>query len=337
MTISDNRSLKPYNTFGIDATTRYFFEPESEQDLLGFLRASETKYQPCFILGGGSNVLFTKDFEGTVIHIGIKGIEILKEDHESVIIKAGAGENWDDFVGFCVERGWGGLENMSLIPGNVGTTPVQNVGAYGVEVKDLIVEVEAIERTTGRKRIFTNKECQFSYRESIFKCSEKDRFIIVNVTFRLSKHPVLNLKYKGVKEELDLSGIKFPTLGDVRKVICDIRRNKLPDPSKIGNAGSFFKNLIVSPERLEFLKNKFPGIVSFTQGNVTKIPAAWLIEQCGWKGNRYGNAGVHADQPLVLVNHANATGKEILELANRIQRSVIEKFGIELEAEVTIE
>ena len=225
---------------------------------------------------------------------------------------------------------------MSLIPGNVGTTPVQNVGAYGAEVKDLIVEVETIERATGGKKIFTNKECEFGYRESIFKCREKDRFIILNVTFRLLKHPVLNLNYKGVKEELDRSGIQSPVIRDVRKVISDIRRSKLPDPSIIGNAGSFFKNLIVSPEQLELLKNRFPGIVSFTQGNITKIPAAWLIEQCGWKGKRHGDAGVHDDQPLVLVNHGNATGKEILELATGIQKSVNEKFGIELEPEVTV-
>jgi UDP-N-acetylmuramate dehydrogenase len=336
MQILENISLKPYNTFGIDATAKYFAELFTEDDVLSFLSTHRAAAAPILILGGGSNILFSKNFEGTVVRISTKGIEMREEDDDSVVINANAGERWDDVVKYCVDHGWGGLENLSLIPGNVGTSPVQNIGAYGVEMKDVLYSLEAINLETHEKRMFTPAECELEYRESVFKEHLKGKYMILNVTFRLSKEPVLNLGYAQIREEMDEMSVDQPSIQSVREAVIRIRRRKLPDPAEIGNAGSFFKNPVVLEDKLLELKEKFPFIVFYTQRNEFKIPAAWLIEQCGWKGKRFGDAGVHVHQPLVLVNYGNATGGEILDLAHRIRESVSERFGILLEQEVNV-
>lgn len=336
MQILENISLKPYNTFGIDATARYFVDLLREDDILSFLSMRSPVSDPLFILGGGSNMLFSKNFEGTIAKISIKGIELIDEDHDTVVICASAGERWDDVVKYTVDRGWGGLENLSLIPGNAGTSPVQNIGAYGAEMKDVLHSVEAIHLKTHEKRLFTPAECKLDYRESVFKGPLKNQYIIVKVTFRLSKNPVLNLGYAQIREEMGIMNLVHPTIQSVREAVIHIRRGKLPDPAEIGNAGSFFKNPVISEEKFIELKGRFPAVVFYLQKKEHKIPAAWMIEQCGWKGKRFGDAGVHLHQPLVLVNYGNATGREILDLAQRIRESVFERFGILLEQEVNI-
>lgn len=336
MELFEDFSLKPFNTFGIDVNARYFAEATSEEDIIKLAGNLQEDFQPLLILGGGSNILFTKNFPGTVLKISTKGINIVKEDDEFVWIMAEAGENWDDLVKYSVEKGWGGLENLSAIPGNAGTGPVQNIGAYGVELKDTLVELETFDIESRKKRIFSNEECRFGYRDSVFKVKYKDRFIILNVTFHLKKNPELMLDYGNIREELAEMKVNKPGIADVREAVCRIRARKLPDPTKTGNAGSFFKNPVISPERFEELKLQFPGIVSFPQDGKIKLAAAWLIEQCGWKGKRVGNAGVHSSQPLVLVNSCNATGVEILKLGEEISKSVQEKFGVILEREVNI-
>ena len=315
MKILQNISLKSFNTFGIDAKAKYFAELVNDDDVLSFLAANSRERDPLFILGGGSNILFSKDFEGTVVKVSTKGIDLIGEDDESVVITIQAGETWDDVVKYCVDQGWGGLENLSLIPGNTGTSPVQNIGAYGAEMKDVLHSVEAIHLETHDKRLFTPEDCKLDYRESVFKESLKGQYLILNVSFRLSKKPVLNLGYAQIREELDVMKVDRPTILAVRDAVIRIRRRKLPDPAEIGNAGSFFKNPVISEDRFIELKDKFPAVVFYIQNKAHKIPAAWMIEQCGWKGKRFGDAGVHIHQPLVLVNYGNATGKEILDLA----------------------
>jgi len=329
-------SLKHYNTFSIDVRARFFAEAQTEEDVIDLAGNLQDIHFPLLILGGGSNTLFTKDFPGTVIKISMKGIHVIKEDEDAVWVKAGAGENWDDLVEFCVNNGWGGLENLSAIPGNAGTSPVQNIGAYGVEMKDTFFELETFDLESKVKKIFSKEECGFGYRESIFKLKYKGRFIILNVTFRVLKKPVLHLEYGNIREELTLMKADHPGIADVREAICRIRSRKLPDPAVIGNAGSFFKNPVILPQQFENLKRSFPGIVSFQQDGKIKLAAAWMIEQCGWKGKRVGNAGVHSTQPLVLVNSGNATGSEIMNLRDEIRISVYEKFGVRLETEVNI-
>jgi UDP-N-acetylmuramate dehydrogenase len=336
MVYLENISLKPYNTFGINVCARYFTEALSEEEIIKLAGNLNEVYHPLLILGGGSNILFTKDFQGTVMKISTKGISIIKEDEETVWVKASAGENWDDLVKFCVNNGWAGLENLSAIPGNAGTSPVQNIGAYGVEMKDTFCELEAFDLESRRKRIFSKEECGFGYRESIFKLRYKNRFIILNVTFLLSKKQVLCLDYGNIREELSHMKVDHPGIADVREAVCRIRSRKLPDPVVTGNAGSFFKNPVILTPQFEKLKQSFPGIVSFPQEGKIKLAAAWMIDQCGWKGKRVGNAGVHLTQPLVLVNLGNATGPEILQLSNAIRDSVQEKFGIMLETEVNV-
>lgn len=336
MEILEDYSLKPYNTFGIDVRARYFTEALSEEEIIKLAKNLREDFHPLLVLGGGSNILFTKDFPGTVMKISTKGISVIKEDDDSVWVKAEAGENWDDLVKFCVEKGWGGLENLSAIPGNAGTSPVQNIGAYGVEMKDTFDELEAFDLTSKEKRTFKNDECEFGYRESIFKLKQKGRFIILNVTFCLSKKPHLFLDYGNIREELTRMNIDHPDIANVREAVCQIRARKLPDPDVIGNAGSFFKNPVILQDQFEILKKSFPGIVSFPQSGKIKLAAAWMIEQCGWKGKRIGNAGVHATQPLVLVNHGNATGTEIMNLGEEIKKSVFERFGVNLETEVNV-
>jgi UDP-N-acetylmuramate dehydrogenase len=336
MLFRENISLKTYNTFGIDVNTRFFAEILTEEDVTDMAVTLRDVHLPLLILGGGSNVLFTKDFTGTVLKISRKGISVIKEDEDSVWVKVCAGEHWDDLVLFCVERGWGGLENLSAIPGNAGTSPVQNIGAYGVEMKDTFCELDAFDLESNEKRIFSNPECEFGYRDSIFKSKFIKRFIILNVTFRLSKKPVLHLDYGNIREELEHMKADRPGIKQIREAICSIRARKLPDPAVTGNAGSFFKNPVMTSAQFEKLKRSFPGIISFQQDGKIKLAAAWMIEQCGWKGKRVGNAGVHSTQPMVLVNHGNATGPEILQLSNEIRKSVYEKFGVMLETEVNI-
>jgi UDP-N-acetylmuramate dehydrogenase len=336
MTVRENISLKPFNTFGIEVNTRFFIELVTEEDVFRFLSSSGEYPEPFLFLGGGSNMLFTRDFTGTIIRLCTTGIEVVEEDNDSVLVRTASGENWDGFVNYCVEKGWGGLENLSMIPGNVGTGPIQNIGAYGVELKDTFVELEAIRTDTLEKVILKGEQCEFGYRDSIFKRRGKGKYFILNVSFRLSKQPELKLEYGTVRDELKTMNRPEPTISDVREAICRIRGRKLPDPARIGNAGSFFKNPVISQQQFASLKERFPGIVSFVQNDGIKIAAAWMIEQCGWKGKRYGDAGVHENQPLVLVNHGSATGEEILHLANRIINSVDEKFGIRLEPEVNI-
>jgi UDP-N-acetylmuramate dehydrogenase len=336
MQLREEISLKPYNTFGIDVRARFFAEALTEEDVIGLAGNLQDVHLPLLILGGGSNILFTKDFTGTVMKISLKGIRVIKEDEETVWVKASAGENWDDLVKFCVDKGWGGLENLSAIPGTAGTSPVQNIGAYGVEMKDTFCELEAFDLESRVKRIFSKEECGFGYRESIFKLQYKGRFIILNVTFRLSKKPILCLDYGNIREELALMKVGHPVIGEVREAVCRLRSRKLPDPAVTGNAGSFFKNPVILLPQFENLKQSFPGIVSFPQEGKIKLAAAWMIEQCGWKGKRTGNAGVHLTQPLVLVNHGNATGIEIINLSDEIRQSVYQKFGVMLETEVNI-
>jgi UDP-N-acetylmuramate dehydrogenase len=336
MEILEDYSLKPYNTFGIDVRARYFTEALSEEDIVKLAKNLREDFHPLLILGGGSNILFTKDYPGTVMKISTKGMSVIKEDDDSVWVKAEAGENWDDLVKYCVEQGWGGLENLSAIPGNAGTCPVQNIGAYGVEIKDTFDELEAFDLISKEKKNFRNEECEFGYRESIFKLKHKGRFIILNVTFRLSKKPRLSLDYGNIGEELTTMNVIHPEIADVRKAVCSIRARKLPDPAVMGNAGSFFKNPVILQDQFEVLKNSFPGLVSFPQDGKIKLAAAWMIEQCGWKGKRIGNAGVHATQPLVLVNHGNAKGSELLSLGEEIKKSVLERFGVTLETEVNV-
>ena len=336
MKYQEQISLKSFNTFGIDVRARYFAEARTEEDVVELAEDQKDSHLPLLILGGGSNILFTRDYQGKILKISTKGIRVIKEDEETLYIKASSGENWDDLVKFCVDKGWGGLENLSAIPGNAGTSPVQNIGAYGVEMKNAFTELEAFDLVDKVRKILLKEDCLLGYRESIFKSQLKGRFIILNVTFRLMKQPILCLEYGNIREELKLMKIDNPGVKDVREAVCRIRSRKLPDPSVTGNAGSFFKNPVVPPEQYERLKKSFPGIVSFPQDGKIKLAAAWMIEQCGWKGKRKGNAGVHHTQPLVLVNLGGATGQEIISLCYDICQSVLQNFGVTLETEVNI-
>ncbi len=333
--IKENYSLKKYNTFGFDVKCTYFSNFSNIDELKELLRLKQEKKIPLLIIGGGSNVLFTGDYNGLVIQPTIKGIEIISEATDYVDLRVGAGENWDEFVNFCVEHNWFGIENLSLIPGFVGTCPIQNIGAYGVEVKDTITKVETIEIKTLKKHLFSSTECKFGYRDSIFKRELKGKHIITFVHFRLKKNTEFILNYGNLTDELK----KFDSvnLKNVRQAVISIRESKLPNPEVIGNAGSFFKNPEVEMSVYEKIKQTYPMIPCYPQGkNKVKVPAGWLIEQAGWKGKNIGNAGVHSKQALVLVNLGNATGSEVLSLASEIQRSVNQKFGIELEMEVNV-
>jgi len=333
--IKEHISLKPYNSFGIDVKARYFTEIRSHEEIAGFFSTLEKDNQPVLFLGGGSNILFTKDYPGTVVRIATRGIKVIQEDEESVFITVEAGENWDDFVKYAVDRKWGGLENLSWIPGNVGAAPVQNIGAYGVELKDVFFELDAYDLITLENRKFAYEECQFGYRESVFK-QLNNKYLILNVTLRLMKNPVLRLDYGKIRNELSSHQIQNPTIRDVREAVIHIRSKKLPDPVKIGNAGSFFKNPVITGEQLEQIQFEHPEVVHFSFNDEFKLSAAWLIEQCGWKNRRQGDVGTYSGQPLVLVNYGSATGKDILDFANQIQDSVYEKFGVVLEIEVNI-
>jgi UDP-N-acetylmuramate dehydrogenase len=336
MEIKHNFSLQELNTFGLPVISKHFAVLRSSEEIQNFLKLHKTQDE-LLILGGGSNLLFTRDFEGTTVKIDIPGIHVVKEDQANYWVKAGAGVNWNDFVESCIKADMGGVENLSLIPGTVGAAPVQNIGAYGVELKDVLEAVEAIKISTGERYYFRNHECRFGYRDSIFKNEWRDRFIITNVALRLRKSPVPNTSYGQIAELLDKKGIKNPGIREVSDAVIQIRRSKLPDPEVIGNAGSFFKNPITTAEVFTGLKNHHPSINGFVQedGEV-KLSAAWLIDQCGLKGYAVGGAAVHEKQPLVIINKNHATGLEILELAKKIQGTVLEKFHIQLEPEVRI-
>ena len=337
MKIIENYSLKSLNTFGVDVKTRYIAEIFSDNDLFKLLEDKEFESVRKFILGGGSNILFTKDFEGLVIKNSIPGINIIDEDDESIIIETGAGVNWDDFVSYCVEKKWCGVENLSLIPGTVGAAPIQNIGAYGQELKNVLYNLEGIFIETGEKKIFNNYECKFSYRESIFKNEFKNKFVITRVGFKLSKKPEVNISYPPIREELNNRKISDPKIRDLRKIVVDIRNSKLPDPKIIGNAGSFFKNPVVRNDKFKMLKEKYPELNSYpVDDDHVKLSAAALIEKCGWKGKRIGNCGSYEKQPLVIVNYGEATAGEILELANNIRSSVEENFEVTLQQEVNL-
>lgn len=336
MKIQSNHSLKKLNTFGIDVKAKSFVEATSLTDLIQLCKANRA--EQLFFLGGGSNMLLTKNIEKTVVKINLKGIEIVKENDDNVWIEVQAGENWHSFVLWCMENNYGGLENLSLIPGNVGTTPIQNIGAYGVELKDIMSSCKALEIKTQKEQEFTNETCKFDYRESVFKNELKNQHIITAVTFKLTKrNHALKTSYGAIQEELNQAGITAPTIQDVSKAVINIRNNKLPNPAVLGNSGSFFKNPIISKEAFQTVQTSYPAIPHYEiDANHFKIPAGWLIEKAGFKGTRYGDAGVHDKQALVLVNHGKATGNEILKLAETIQKNIFELFQIKIEAEVNI-
>ncbi len=334
MNIQKNYSLLPHNTFGMDVKASVFMEYESVEELKDLLGQSSLVEGTWLHIGGGSNLLFTKDYPGMILHSAIKGFEVVGENEEEVLVRAGAGEVWDDFVAYAVEKGWYGAENLSFIPGEVGASAVQNIGAYGVEAKDLIVKVATIEVATGKERVFGNEECGYAYRESVFKHALKGKYIVTHVTYRLFKKLSYRLDYGNVHSELEKRGCEL-TLENVRQTIIDIRESKLPDPKVQGNAGSFFMNPIVPRPLFEELQGKYPSMPFYeVDAERVKIPAAWMIDQCGWKGKQLGRAGVHNKQALVLVNCGGATGQEIIALSEEIQRSVLDKFGVRISPEV---
>ncbi len=338
LSFQQNVSLLPYNTFHIDVNARYFVAVRSIDDVTSLLSTDVFRENKRTFLGGGSNILFTRDFDGLVIRNELRGIEVMNEDAESVVLKVQSGENWHSFVMYCVERNLGGIENLSLIPGTVGAAPMQNIGAYGVEVKDVIVEVEAVELGTGRVVTFDNAACKFGYRESYFKHEGKGRFFISSVTLRLTrKDHRYNTTYGALQETLRQISGGEPSIKAISDSVIHIRRTKLPDPAVVGNAGSFFKNPSVSESEFRELKKDYPDVPGYAEGSgMMKVPAGWMIEQCGWKGKRFSSIGVHPNQALVLVNYGGGTGSEIENLARKIQSSVKEKFNINLHPEVNI-
>lgn len=334
MKLQHNISLKEFNTFGIEAIAKSYISISKKEELSDILALKKE----IFVLSGGSNLLLTKNIEKLVVHLNTKGIEATNTMNNSVLVSVQAGENWHDFVLWCISKNYGGLENLSLIPGNVGTCPIQNIGAYGVEVKDTIAEVEAIEIETGTLRVFNKAECNFGYRNSVFKNELKNKYIITKVKFQLTReHHNLNYSYGAIENELESQNIKNPSLKDISDAIIKIRNSKLPNPKEIGNSGSFFKNPIINIELYTSLKQNHPNMPSYAVSDTeVKIPAGWLIEQCGFKGKRFGETGSHKNQALVLVNYGNATGKEVFALAKKIQNTVFKKFSITLDIEVNI-
>ncbi|HQX02780.1 MAG TPA: UDP-N-acetylmuramate dehydrogenase [Flavobacterium sp.] len=336
MQIHKNFSLKKYNTFGIEAKAGQFVSVQSVDELITVLNENPTTKK--FILGGGSNMLLTQDIDALVIHLDLKGKKIIDENDDFVWVESQAGENWHEFVIWTINQNFGGLENLSLIPGNVGTTPIQNIGAYGVEIKDTFVLCEAIHIETQELMIFTNEKCKFGYRESIFKNEVKDEFIITSVVFKLTKkNHKLNTSYGAIETELEKQHITNPTLKDVSDAVISIRQSKLPDPKELGNSGSFFKNPVILKTDFEKIQQKFPEMPHYVVSETeVKVPAGWLIEQAGFKGKRFGDAGIHKNQALVLVNYGKATGQEILAVAKDIQATIQTTFSILIETEVNI-
>ena len=332
-------SLLPHNTFGIQANCDRFIDMETDDDVMKLKDMLDDKDMPLLIIGRGSNLLLTDDYHATVLHCSIKGKTIVKEDGNSVLLRCGAGEEWDSIVDYCVAHDWQGIENLSLIPGEVGASAVQNIGAYGTEVKEIIHSIEAVEISTGKKHTFSNEQCEYSYRQSKFKNEWKDRFIITHVTYRLEKSTdyIPKVDYGNIKSELERKGISLPTMKDIRDVVISIRKDKLPDPEVEGNAGSFFMNPIVEKATFMNLLEQYPDMPHYNvDSEREKIPAGWMIDQCGWKGKTLGKAGVHDRQALVLVNRGGATGKDILLLCNTIRNDVRQKFGIDIHPEVNI-
>ena len=331
-----NISLKPFNTFGIDVKARDFISIDDEDELRDLIR--QVYADEIFIISGGSNMLLTQNLDKTVVFINNKGIDIYQENEDYLLVDVAAGENWHNFVLWAVHHDYGGIENLALIPGCVGTSPIQNIGAYGVELKDTFQQCEAIQIQTGEKRFFTNAECQFGYRDSIFKNELVNQYIITKVRFKLTKKPhTIQADYKSLKNYLEDKNIKQPEITDVANAVTAIRQSKLPNPKEIGNSGSFFKNPILTKKQFYNLSESYPGAPSFDVGEgQVKVPAGWLIEQCGFKGYRNGDAGVHDKQALVLVNYGDASGQEILDLSKQIRQSVNKKFDIQLTPEVNI-
>jgi len=338
MTIQKNVDLQSFNTFGIKVFGSDFVTITSVKEAQELFRSPVFKSKKYLILGGGSNVLFTKNFDGLVVKVELRGIEILSEDDDTATLKVGAGEIWHHFVLYCVDRNLGGVENLSLIPGTVGAAPIQNIGAYGVEVRNVIVSVEAVEISTGKIKTFSNTDCSFGYRDSVFKQTAKDKYLISSVTLKLTKkNHQLNTSYGAIEETLKQQGVLHATVKNISDAVIQIRRSKLPDPEVIGNAGSFFKNPTIASELYESIKKDYPTFPSYPsgQGHV-KIPAAWLIEQCGWKGKTFDSIGVHKNQALVLVNYGGGNGKQLWQLALDIKSSVQQKFDINLQPEVNV-
>ncbi len=337
MKIERNYPLQELNTFGLKVHTTAYFRITSLEEINELLSNPEISTLKKLVLGGGSNMLFSKDYDGLIIHNCIQGIRIDSEGDDQVLVTAGGGVNWHAFVLYCVDHGYGGIENLSLIPGCVGAAPIQNIGAYGVEIKDTFFELTAVNLIDGSLQKFNAAQCHFGYRDSVFKRAGKNKFIITEVTFRLSKNPAINVSYGAIKIQIESMNISAPTIKDVSEAVIAIRQSKLPDPKVIGNAGSFFKNPEIPNTQFEELQKSFPDIVGYkTHDQLTKVAAGWLIENSGWKGKRIGNTGMHDKQALVLVNYGNATGNELIQHAKNVQSSVKEKFNIELEMEVNI-
>ena len=335
--VQEYKSLKAYNSFGIEVKSRYFVEVLTERDLEELLQSPIIAQHELLVLGGGSNILFTRDFEGLIIKMSIPGISVIPGNNDEIIVSSGAGVVWNDLVNYCVSNGFAGIENLSLIPGTVGASPIQNIGAYGVELKDVFHSCNAYNISTGQPRTFSFEDCRFGYRDSIFKNELKNKYIITRVNFKLSKTGHINTQYGAINEELAKRGISDPDIADISEVVAAIRVSKLPDPSTIGNAGSFFKNPVIARDEFQRLISTFPNIVNFpAPGGKVKIAAGWLIEQCGFKGKVVGNTGTWKNQALVLVNHGGATGHEVYSFSEQIIEDVDAKFGIRLEREVNI-
>lgn len=334
--MKNNVNLQTYNSFGFNATTKHFVEINDAKELFRLIQSPEFKQERHLILSGGNNILFTEEwFDGIVVYINTKGIDILHEDENEVVVRAQAGEDWPEFVKYCVSKGWHGIENLAHIPGKVGAAPVQNIGAYGMELKDSFMQCEAVELASGNKCVFTKDECRFGYRQSIFKSELKEQFLITAVYFLLKKNAPLHLEYGNIKGYLEQNGINSPSLQQLHDAICAIRDAKLPDVKQIGSAGSFFKNPVIPTEQFEALQEQYPDIPHYPDADgMVKVPAGWLIEKAGWKGWRNDHVGVYEKQALVLVHYGGGTGHDIVELAQKIQQSVKEKFGIQISPEV---
>jgi len=335
--IKSNVSLRAFNTFGIDASAKLFAQAENEDHVRNVLQSDAFKLNENLILGGGSNVLFTKDFDGLVLRNNIQGVEVVEESDEHVLVRVGGGVVWHEFVLYCLEKGWNGVENLSLIPGSVGASPMQNIGAYGVEIKEVFHELEAIHLKSAEIHYFNASDCDFGYRESVFKNKHKGEYLISRVTYKLSKSGEFNVSYGAIEKQLETMGVSELSAKAVSEAVISIRQSKLPDPKKIGNSGSFFKNPIVDLSVYNKVKNAYPEAVGYSAGEgKMKLAAGWLIDQAGWKGKTIGSYGVHKNQALVLVNYGGAKGKEIYDLSEEILISIKEKFGVQLEREVNI-
>lgn len=338
MLITKNTSLQPFNSFGIDVKARYFARFSTIEDFEEIRKEiSFTNHLSKLILGGGSNILFTKDYDGLVLKNELKGVVLIKEDKEYYYVKVAAGENWHQFTQYCIQHNFAGVENLSLIPGNVGATPIQNIGAYGVEIKDVFYALEALHLAENKIHAFSLNDCDFGYRDSIFKSKYKGQYLILNITLKLNKKPSYHTQYGAIEQELEKMGSPELSIKKISEAVIRIRSSKLPDPAKIGNAGSFFKNPVIPSTQFNELKKAFPDITGFQVNNLqTKIAAGWLIEKCGWKGYRKNEVGCYEKQALVLVNYGSAKGSDVYHLSEEIITSIVEKFNIILEREVNI-